>query len=1190
MKLNYFLRTLVSSVCLLGVSWGVHSAPAVIEVGSGVLPVTSAPGAGTATPFTTINFDAEFASPPNVFTMTEENAANPDPCTIRIRNVTTTSFEAACHEPINEDRASGGMIFEYIAVQDGTTSVPLATSGAVDFVSACRDISAQQYGPNCAACSGAQSYVGVTFPGGAFSAAPALLTQVQTTNNQVSGEPVFLDTAVRQGSLSATGFDLSLDQMEAGTGPLAATEEVCYLAVERNGCQTLDLSSLGGPASVAFQAQTGGNNIDGHGNSCTSGEGVGFAAGCFATTPIAVAKQITRNGNNGGFLRRCSVNSSEVILTFDEDRVSDGERNHIDETASVLAFGSAFTTPVTMIEAQAVLRGRWVKFEWSTNSELFHLGFNLWAEVDDEWIQVNRRFISGNGRDSEKLKTYKKRVRLTRYQANKASRFAISSVDSQGVEEFYGPFESGERYGVRSAPEKIDWAMVKSEFEHITGARLIDRERRRRIGTTSSWRRVTAGQNPRRGFIEFEVEGSGIRKLSGGEILAAAPGYSGVNLNRLAITLNGAPVARHIVSGDQRLSSEDDIYFAAQAPSGEDAIYLSRYVYRLELDRRLALEANLFDANPTDDQSVSTQAMTSVELTQDREYSATSAGDTPWYDARIMSTGSPASHKYHFEFGTDVSSESSGELEFTLLGGVDFPGSVDDHHFSILLNEKLVFEGRFDGFSALSKRVKLSSGILKEGVNQVEVILSGDTGFFADVVLIDNLVVSAFIELDGHLKHDIALPVDADVISIPDAAAQDILFFVYGERGGLSLAYSDRNENGARLIALPTLANQAPLRLAWGQADGWLGVQNIAYSAAPEIIATTADYIVVAHPNFMGSKLDEFVKLKESQGFTTEIVNWQSLVAHFGFGNDTPQALSRYLRSLPEIDATRHLLIVGGHSYDYRGISGQETVNYIPTYYRAVSVLRFAPTDNPFADLDGDQRPELAVGRWPVRTSQDLDKIVDKTLRWHELRDQQPYQAALLLAQAVDNRNLDFAEQLQGRVAIPLGAMPEFDRVSLIDLNGLGSGAMTIQSVRDEVSERIRHGLGLLSFAGHASTAGWGYQGIVDTQFIQSLDNAHAPLIVMPLACYTTNYESISVNTLAHQWLFAGTQGAVAIHGASVLGEYRENALFAERFLRTGINVSTIGEAIMGAKQEMVETNSMLNNWILLGDPALPLR
>ena len=93
----------------------------------------------------------------------------------------------------------------------------------------------------------------------------------------------------------------------------------------------------------------------------------------------------------------------------------------------------------------------------------------------------------------------------------------------------------------------------------------------------------------------------------------------------------------------------------------------------------------------------------------------------------------------------------------------------------------------------------------------------------------------------------------------------------------------------------------------------------------------------------------------------------------------------------------------------------------------------------------------------------------------------------------------------------------------------------------------------------------------------------------MPLACYTTNYEHPSVNTLAHQWLFAGDKGAVAIHGASVLGEYRNNAVFSERYINQMPSSKTVGEAIFKAKNEMANSNQLLHNWAYLGDPTLPL-
>lgn len=1172
---------------LTGIVSTAEAMTAQIEVGSGTLPATLAPGAGNPSVFTTINFDAQFAVAPNVFVMTEENALNVDPCTIRIRNVTTTSFDATCLEPINENRATGGMIFEYIAVQNGTTTVPLVGGGGnVNFVSACSNLTNQQYGPNCTGCSGAQSYSPISFPPG-FTAAPALLTQVQTTNNIVSADPIFIDTAVRQGSLSSAGFDLALDQMEAGTGPIASSERVCYLAVERNGCENLDFSGIGGPASVTFQAQTGGNNVDGHDNGCTSGEGVTFAPACFTAAPIAVAKQITRNGNNGGFIRRCSVSASEVILTFDEDAVSDGERNHINETASVLAFSSAFTTPVTFSKALVTLKRRQLRLNWETSAETFHLGFDVWAEIDGQWSQLNRKLIVGSGRDSTRTKSYHYRVKLDRDQANKATRFAISSLDSQGIEDFFGPFEIGIEYGASSAMESIDWTEVSA-----THNRTMQKNGYRR--TAKGWRKHRQDPNDHAsqyGILEVEVEKpDGIHMISGDQILVLAPHLEGTPLKRLALTLNGTAVARHIESADRRLSRDDRLFFVAKAPQDSDAIYLNSYMYRLSIDRHNAIDATRFDAQPIDHYPTSVTGARALRLTDDKQYSASNAGATPWFDQSLLAAGGPKSVDYIFDFADAIDSSQMSTLTVSVSGGIDFPAAADDHHLQLSINNTLLYDARFDGFTENSAVLDIPADTLRQTGNLLTVRLPGDTGYVADLINIDDLVVTAHSPLAQFTALDIALSTNPRNYQW-NVSEPIELALAYTPDGGMSVLENIENDGQSVRFSHPVNQPRQGMKIAMGAASAIANDTQLSLVEGAGIPFTGADYMIVSHPNFIGEKLSEFVSLKQEQGFIVQVVDWYDIVAEYGGGNETPTALRRFAQAASKHTELSHLLIVGGHSVDYRGLTDAAVTNFIPSFYRPVNILAFSPTDNPVADTDGDQRPDIAVGRWPVRSNDDLNAIVNKTTQWHLRRSGNIYQNALLVAQAPDNRGLDFTEQIFGRVALPMQALAEFQDIDLLDMAQLSDAQSgdPVKEAQQAIREAISNGLDVLSFAGHASTASWGFQGIVNTDFIRSLDNVDNPLVVMPLACYTTNFEALSVNTLAHQWMFAGDQGAVAIHGASVLGSHRENAIFAERFLLQAREAKTYGEAIQRAKQQMSSYNSMLNNWVLLGDPGLPL-
>ena len=149
-----------------------------------------------ATPFTTIFFQGDgtngdvFENPPNVFIMTPQLPG--DPCIVRITNVTTTSFDATCQEPLSEDRNGPAVAFDYLSIADGGVTVPLSNvPGDVVFQSACQDITTQQFGGNCDDCTGPESFTPITFAN-AFSSQPAVLVQVQTTNNDNNDELITL--------------------------------------------------------------------------------------------------------------------------------------------------------------------------------------------------------------------------------------------------------------------------------------------------------------------------------------------------------------------------------------------------------------------------------------------------------------------------------------------------------------------------------------------------------------------------------------------------------------------------------------------------------------------------------------------------------------------------------------------------------------------------------------------------------------------------------------------------------------------------------------------------------------------------------------------------------------------------------------------------------------------------------------
>ncbi|WP_026971500.1 DUF6701 domain-containing protein [Aliagarivorans marinus] len=62
-----------------------------------------------------------------------------------------------------------------------------------------------------------------------------------------------------------------------------------------------------------------------------------FPSGLFNSTPLLVAGKNSRNGGNGGWLRRCQHSASEFSMVIEEDQYRDFERNHIPEGFSFVA-------------------------------------------------------------------------------------------------------------------------------------------------------------------------------------------------------------------------------------------------------------------------------------------------------------------------------------------------------------------------------------------------------------------------------------------------------------------------------------------------------------------------------------------------------------------------------------------------------------------------------------------------------------------------------------------------------------------------------------------------------------------------------------------------------------------------------------------------------------------------------------
>lgn len=286
--------------------------------------------------FTTVTLSPNFTSTPVAFVLPTIDGGNPS--NVRIRNVTTSSFQAAPTEPHREDGPHLAMQSTSIAVDKGNFVLPDGTKFEVGTV----NTTAQQFGTGN---PGTSTWQQVTF-NVPFDAVPVVVATIQTMNNEtgeggqfppnVSSLP-FLDVAVR--NITTTGFQVALERSEIENGSVVSPETIGYMAMEESTGSFVDSNST----NVVYKAFSY-NGARGWSDGCIRGN---FPGAAFPSTPLIMASKRTRNNPDGGWVRRCFLSTSQVGVRIDEDRETEGDNERSvsvaqAESISVIAFSTGF--------------------------------------------------------------------------------------------------------------------------------------------------------------------------------------------------------------------------------------------------------------------------------------------------------------------------------------------------------------------------------------------------------------------------------------------------------------------------------------------------------------------------------------------------------------------------------------------------------------------------------------------------------------------------------------------------------------------------------------------------------------------------------------------------------------------------------------------------------------------------------
>jgi peptidase C25-like protein len=341
-----------------------------------------------------------------------------------------------------------------------------------------------------------------------------------------------------------------------------------------------------------------------------------------------------------------------------------------------------------------------------------------------------------------------------------------------------------------------------------------------------------------------------------------------------------------------------------------------------------------------------------------------------------------------------------------------------------------------------------------------------------------------------------------------------------------------------------------------------------------------ADYLIVTHSAFAG-QARRIASLKEAEGHRTWVVDVENAYDRFSGGVMEPAAVQALIRQAVRAGA-RYVLLVGDDTFDPRDFSGMGFTSYVPSLLGWDGAYGRVPSENKYADVDGDGLPDVAIGRLPVQTAEEADVLVDKIAR----------QAAVMRAAGrrhlfvVDNQaagDPSFSNEAD-RVATLLGASAQ---VSWADL------AQGVDRAREDLLDGLASGPLATHYFGHGGEDFWADEHLLDAGEAASLPPNGRETVLFSWTCVSQNYLFGLGPSLSEALLLAPQAGALAAVGPTGITDAPHQAVLFSHLYPYLLHGVPLGEALRRAKVEALradpEARPVIEGWSLLGDPALAL-
>lgn len=355
-------------------------------------------------------------------------------------------------------------------------------------------------------------------------------------------------------------------------------------------------------------------------------------------------------------------------------------------------------------------------------------------------------------------------------------------------------------------------------------------------------------------------------------------------------------------------------------------------------------------------------------------------------------------------------------------------------------------------------------------------------------------------------------------------------------------------------------------------------------------VTNQADYLIVSPNNFIND-LKPFVEFKQAKGLNIRVTSLEQIYNEFPVDSLNAESIRDFISYTLQFWQTpkpKYVLLAGDTDIipifklpsSFANISN----DIIQTREDSVSL------DEPYSinTFQQDSIPDIAVGRFPVSTTEALSNLITKTIQFEQTLPQLYASKLLMLVDESEDFNNFFEQWAEGLLNNSLNNIEGIQRVDIRENSNFHSDKGTL-------FQKIKAGTYVFSYMGFGSSSSLSRTNFITLDDINQL-NETQKLFMAFLFTSSQYYDITNEKSIVEKMLNIPNGGAVVSIAPTGLAFASLLRRFSQKLFENLNAYQSIGEVFLLTKQEVLSeqgaslrADDTIRRFSLLGDPSLTI-